>query len=226
MLNYIATENTAKLIKQVCKNQNILILYETQNITNIRQYLKETKVNFNLVKYFIIELNNLDNTENEIIESIYKFNKLHSKIRIIILAQGLSDQSKLLNELYNNGIYNIINNSDNKKIQEELIKCLSNKGIQKTDAKRYKKKEEKVKKDKKISILKNKLKEIYNILKKNDDKTLNSTSVYFFRVLIKIVSEFVKIIYWVTKILLIYIGIKILFNSQLREIILQILKVR
>ncbi len=226
MLNYIATENTAKLIKQVCKNQNILILYETQNITNIRQYLKETKVNFNLVKYFIIELNNLDNTENEIIESIYKFNKLHSKIRIIILAQGLSDQSKLLNELYNNGIYNIINNSDNKKIQEELIKCLSNKGIQKTDAKRFERIEEKVKKDKKISILKNKLKEIYNILKKNDDKTLNSTSVYFFRVLIKIVSEFVKIIYWVTKILLIYIGIKILFNSQLREIILQILKVR
>ena len=124
MLNYIATENTAKLIKQVCKNQNILILYETQNITNIRQYLKETKVNFNLVKYFIIELNNLDNTENEIIESIYKFNKLHSKIRIIILAQGLSDQSKLLNELYNNGIYNIINNSDNKKKKKELIKCL------------------------------------------------------------------------------------------------------
>lgn len=226
MLNYIATENTAKLIKQVCKNQNILILYETQNITNIRQYLKETKVNFNLVKYFIIELNNLDNTENEIIESIYKFNKLHSKIRIIILAQGLSDQSKLLNELYNNGIYNIINNSDNKKIQEELIKCLSNKGIQKTDAKRFERIEEKVKKDKKINILKSKLKEIYNILKKNDDKTLNSTSVYFFRVLIKIVSEFVKIIYWVTKILLIYIGIKILFNSQLREIILQILKVR
>ena len=168
----------------------------------------------------------MDNTENEIIESIYKFNKLHSKIRIIILAQGLSDQSKLLNELYNNGIYNIINNSDNKKIQEELIKCLSNKGIQKTDAKRFERIEEKVKKDKKISILKNKLKEIYNILKKNDDKTLNSTSVYFFRVLIKIVSEFVKIIYWVTKILLIYIGIKILFNSQLREIILQILKVR
>ena len=118
MLNYIATENTAKLIKQVCKNQNILILYETQNITNISQYLKETKVNFNLVKYFIIELNNLDNTENEIIESIYKFNKLHSKIRIIILAQGLSDQSNLLNELYNKGIYNIINNSDNKKYKK------------------------------------------------------------------------------------------------------------
>ena len=225
MLNYIATENTAKLIKQVCKNQNILILYETQNITNIRQYLKETKVNFNLVKYFIIELNNLDNTENEIIESIYKFNKLHSKIRIIILAQGLSDQSNLLNELYNNGIYNIINNSDNKKIQEELIKCLSNKGIQKTDAKRFERIEEKVKKDKKINILKSKLKEIYNILKKND-KTLNSKSAYFFRVLIKVISEFVKIIYWITKILLIYIGIKILFNSQLREIILQILKVK
>ena len=56
MLNYIATENTAKLIQRICKSQNILILYKTEDITNINKYLKETKVNFNLVKFFIIEI--------------------------------------------------------------------------------------------------------------------------------------------------------------------------
>ena len=146
MLNYIATEDTAKLIKQICKNQNMLILYETQNITNISKYLKETKVNFNLIKYFIIEMACLENSEEEIIESIYNFSRLHINTRIIILAQGFNNQSMLLNQLYEKGIYNIINSTDESEIEQQLIKALSETGIQKKDAQKFKKIEEILKK--------------------------------------------------------------------------------
>ena len=63
MLNYIASDNTAQLIKNICIEKNLLILYEQVGIINIRKYLKETKVNFNLIRYFIIEISCLDNSE-------------------------------------------------------------------------------------------------------------------------------------------------------------------
>ena len=159
MLNYIATENTAKLIQKICKNQNILILYEKQKITNLYNFLKETKVNFNLVKQFIIEIGCLEDSESEIIESICNFSKLHINTRIIILVQGIDNQSNLLTGLYDNGIYNIINEMDELEIERQLIKALSEEGIQKKEVKRFEKIEEiknkkipKVKQNKTVEI--------------------------------------------------------------------------
>jgi len=87
MLNYIASTRTSTLIQKICDKQNILVLYQNEGITNINKYLKEAKVNFNLIKYFIIEINCLEDKEDEIIESIYNFSRVFNRIRFIILAQ-------------------------------------------------------------------------------------------------------------------------------------------
>ena len=238
MLNYIATEDTAKLIKQICKNQNMLILYETQNITNISKYLKETKVNFNLIKYFIIELACLDNSEDEIIESIYNFSRLHIKTRVIILAQGFSDQSILLNRLYENEIYNIINSTDELEIENQLVKALSEMGIQKKDAQKFKKIEEVKIKNSKLDKLKqlipskkavkSNIEEIQQAKTKIEDSTQENISlhqsegVYFFALLLEAITRFVRLIGYVLVFLLTSIGITILMNSQLRDVVFQI----
>ena len=142
MLNYIASENTSRLIHKVCKNKNILILYETQEKTDINKYFKETKINFNLIKYFIIEVESLENSNKDIVDNISNIKKLHSNIRIIILAQGMDAQNELLNQLYNYDIYNIINSKDELEIEQQLFKAMSDKGIQKYEATNFRKVEE------------------------------------------------------------------------------------
>ena len=56
MLSYIASNSTAEIIKNVCKEQNITILNQEVEEIDFFKYIKQTKVNFNLVKYFVIEL--------------------------------------------------------------------------------------------------------------------------------------------------------------------------
>lgn len=229
MVNYIATEHMSSIIEGICKKQNILILYETKDIININTYLKETKVNFNLIKYFIIEISCLDNSEKEIIENICKFKRLHSKIRIVILAQGFSNQSDLLNQLYNNEIYNIVNSENESEIEQQLTKCLSNAGIQKNEAKKFEKIQELEVKNK--SIIKH---------KQNLDSTKKKTSkkeqtriehinqvmhqpvgVYFFAVLLEAITRLVRLICYILVFLLTSIGITILMNPQLRDLVFQ-----
>ena len=54
MLSYIANIDTAQLIQKICKRKNILILNTQESETDISQYVKEIKINFNLIKYLII----------------------------------------------------------------------------------------------------------------------------------------------------------------------------
>lgn len=111
MLSYIADTNEAQLIQKICKKKNILILNSQELQTDIKQYIKETKVNFNLIKYLIIDLRILSNSETDIIESIYSFSKLYNKTRIIVLAPDYDEQNIILTNLYDLGFFNIINES-------------------------------------------------------------------------------------------------------------------
>ena len=126
MLSYIANINTSKIIQKVCKRKNILILNTQEIETDIKQYIKETKVNFNLIKYLVIDISNLNNSETDIIESIYNFSKLYIKTKIIILALGYDNQNVVLINLYDLGFYNIINESEESLIEEKLDSMPSN----------------------------------------------------------------------------------------------------
>ena len=70
MLSYIASNPMEDLIKGVCEELNITILSKIGEI-DFLQYIKETKVNFKLIKYIIIELKSLKGTEENIINRGY-----------------------------------------------------------------------------------------------------------------------------------------------------------
>ena len=123
MLSYIASNPTKDLIEDVCKELNITILSQIGEI-DFLQYIKETKVNFKLIKYIIIDLKSLRGTEENIINSISYFYEVYPNIRIIILASGYDDQNEILTSLYENGIYNIINLVELEEIKIELKKSL------------------------------------------------------------------------------------------------------
>jgi len=228
MLNYIASTRTSTLIQKICDKQNILVLYQNEGITNINKYLKEAKVNFNLIKYFIIEINCLEDKEDEIIESIYNFSRVFNRIRFIILAQGMEEQCYLLNQLYEKGIYNIINLNTEQEIEEQLIKCLSNEGMQDKDAKKFEKKKEIIVKERATDKIKKKIRlhkkeNMTKGIKKEKIKSdMPSNKVYFFSLLLEAITRLVKFVSYVAVFVLTSIGLTILLNSELRELVFQL----
>ena len=225
MLSYIASNSTKDLIIDVCKELQITILSQVDEV-DFLQYIKETKVNFKLIKYIVIDLKCLKGTEEKQINAICYFKELYPNIRIIILASDYDDQNIILTSLYEKGIYNMINANEIEKVREELEKCLSSEGISKKDAKRFKKVEEvKPKKTNKFKeiITKVKTRKSSNKFKsKNTPETPVNTSVYFFTLLIRAITKLLELIGVIIIFGLTSLGLTILFNEPLRNMIFQI----
>ena len=227
MLSYIANIETAQIIRRICQRKNILILNSQEIETDIVQYVKETKINFNLIKYLIIDLNALTNSETEIVENIYNFSKLYTKTRIIILASNYNEQNAILTNLFDLGFYNIINEFETEKIEEKLNIALSENGIQKNESKRFKRREEVIQKESKIKKLIskidfNKLRPIKKKVKSNLNKDMPSDLVYLFSLLLEAVTRLVKLICYMLVFFLTSVGLTILLNYELREMVFEI----
>lgn len=222
MLSYIADINTAQVIQAICKRKNILILNSQEEITDINQYIKETKVNFNLIKYLVIDISAVTNTDTEIIDSIYNFSKIYTRARIIIIASGYDNQNAILTNLYDLGFYNIINELE---IEEKLGIALDN-GLQKKDSKKFEKKVEVIPKENNFSKIADKFKNLK--FKKNSKKQkevsndMPTNKVYFFSLLLEAVTRLVKFICYLLVFGLTSVGLTILLNAELREMVFQI----
>ena len=223
MLSYIASNSTKDLIIDVCKKLQITILSQVDEVDFLK-YIKETKVNFKLIKYMIIDLKCLKGTEEEQINAICYFKELYPNIRIIILASGYDNQNIILTSLYEKGIYNIMNTGKIEK--EELEKCLLSEGISEKGAKKFKKiKEVKPKKINKVKRIITKVKPKKSSEKveiKNTTETPANTSVYFFTLLIHAITKLLELIGVVIIFALTSLGLTILFNEPLRNMIFQI----
>lgn len=222
MLSYIASINTAQVIQAMCKRKNILILNSQEEITDINQYIKETKVNFNLIKYLVIDISAVTNTDTEIIDSIYNFSKIYTRARIIIIASGYDNQNAILTNLYDLGFYNIINELE---IEEKLGIALDN-GLQKKDSKKFEKKVEVIPKENNFSKIADKFKNLK--FKKNSKKQkevsndMPTNKVYLFSLLLEAVTRLVKFICYLLVFGLTSVGLTILLNAELREMVFQI----
>lgn len=222
MLSYIACINTAQVIQAICKRKNILILNSQEEITDINQYIKETKVNFNLIKYLVIDISAVTNSDTEIIDSIYNFSKIYTRARIIIIAAGYDSQNAVLTNLYDLGFYNIINELE---IEEKLGIALDN-GLQKKDSKKFEKKVEVILKENNFSKIADKFKNLK--FKKNSKKQKEVSSdmptnkVYLFSLLLEAVTRLVKFICYLLVFGLTSVGLTILLNAELREMVFQI----
>ncbi len=220
MLSYIANINTAQIIQTICKSKNILILNSQEGETDINQYIKETKVNFNLIKYLVIDISALVNSDIEIIESIYNFSKLYTRARIIIIAAGYDCQSAVLTNLYDLGFYNIINDLE----FAEKLNIAIDTGLQKKDVKKFEKKVEVIQKESKLNKITDKLKQLRTNpkSKKETNMDMPTNKVYLFSLLLEAVTRLVKFICYLAIFGLTSVGLTILLNEELRELVFQI----
>ncbi len=227
MLSYIASNSTANLINTICKEDSITILNQEVEEIDFLKYIKQTKVNFNLIKYLIIDLGQLKNTNDEVINSINYFKEMYVNTRVIIIAKGYDNQNIILTNLYENSIYNIINTLDEIQVKEEIKKCLSQNGLQEKDARRFKKIEienidKKFKYHDFILKLKEKFKQREKLNKNIETQNQINSSVYFFAVLIDAIKSLVRLLCYIAVFILTSIGLTFLFNEELRNMIFQI----
>lgn len=220
MLSYIANINTAQIIQTICKSKNILILNSQEGETDINQYIKETKVNFNLIKYLVIDISALVNSDTEIVESIYNFSKLYTRARIIIIAAGYDCQNAVLTNLYDLGFYNIINDLE----FAEKLNIAIDTGLQKKDAKKFEKKVEVIQKESKLNKITDKLKQLRTNpkSKKETNMDMPTNKVYLFSLLLEAVTRLVKFICYLAIFGLTSVGLTILLNEELRGLVFQI----
>lgn len=225
MLSYIASNPTKDLIEDVCKELNITILSQIGEI-DFLQYIKETKVNFKLIKYIIIDLKSLKGTEENIINSISYFYEVYPNIRIIILASGYDDQNEILTSLYEKGIHNIINSIELEEIKIELKKSLISDGLSKKDSKKFKKIEI-IKAKKSSKFRENIIKlRVQNKERKSNNESIEKTqvnsSVYFFTLLIQALNKLLELLGTAIIFGLTSLGLTIIFNESLRNAVFQI----
>lgn len=228
MLSYIASNSTANLINTICKEDGITILNQEVEEIDFLKYIKQTKVNFNLIKYLIIDLDQLKNTDDEVINSIKYFKEMCVNTRIIVIAKGYDNQNVILTNLYQNRIYNIINALDEVQIREEIKKCLSQNGLQEKDARRFKKIEvekdgKKVKYQDFIFKLKGKFKSREKISKSVETQNQINSSVYFFAIFVDAIKSLVRLVCYIAVFALTSLGLTFLFNNELRDVVFQIL---
>lgn len=224
MISYIANTENDGIIQKICKMKNILILSSMNEEIDVKQYMKETKVNFNLIKHFIVDLSLLKNTETEIIESIYNFSKLYGKKRIIILATNYDEQNAVLTNLYDLGFYNIINEFDTDIIEQKLLIALSQNGLQKNDARKFKKRIEVIKKENKTKDIFDKIRTFIKSKNKKEEVSrtdMPNNQVYLFSLLLEAITRLVKFICYVAIFIFTSIGLTILVNEQLRNLVFQ-----
>lgn len=218
MLNYIAKDKVREAIERVCKDKNILILYKTDYSVNIEEYIKETNVNFNVIRYFVIDINCILNVE-KLPKIMSQLKIMYPMIRIIVIA-SYKDNSLLLEQLYQMQIYNLVDADLIETLEKQLIEALSDKGIQKNQVKTFDKQEQEkiLKKNERKKELKLKTKSIINFFIRGN--THKSNNVYFF--LLEVITKIVKLIIGILFFILTSIGITVLFNEQLRNLLIQI----
>lgn len=218
VLNYIAKNETKNIIQKICVEKNILVLYETHNDINIEEYIKRTNVNFNVLRYFIIDLECIIDLNN-FPKIISQLKIMYPKIRIIVMA-SYNNNYLLLEQLYQLKIYNIVDTDLVQNIEKQMLDALSEKGIQKKQVRIFDKKEQEkiLKKKENKKKLKFKTKNLINfVIKRNTHK---SNNVYFF--LLELITKIVKLIIGILFFILTSIGITVLFNEQLRNLLIQI----
>ena len=144
---------------------------------------------------------------------------MHPTIRVIILA-SYKDNSLLLEQLYQMQIYNLVDTDLTETLEKQLIEALSDKGIQKKQVKTFDKQEQekRLKKNDRKKAINNKIKNIIQFSKRRNIHKNNNVCFFLLEVITKIVKLIIGILFFI----LTSIGITVLFNEQLRNLLLQI----
>lgn len=215
-MNLVITNNSS-IVKIITKYFDIKKCVLEDKIEDINMYVDKDLMSkkMELFDKIIIDINSLKNNNQEIINAISRI-KIIYNIQIIIIALGFKVGNELLSELFKIGIYDFVISEDKVFQDEEFRKVI--KGNNYIDSLKFKVQNSNKKKQKKIKLNiarndKNKLKQVSN------EKILACFSI------IKTTTfQIFKVIGYVIIMFFISVGATSLFNSNIRELLIEIIR--
>lgn len=213
----------------------ILVITKNKNITNlVNKYISAKEINVeeisdsfydyvekdllkrNLEKFnrIIINIIGFNDEYQQIVKAVAKI-KIIYNIQIIVIAIGYKVGNEVLSELFDIGIYDFITSEDSEIQREEWIKSLD--GNNYIDSVKYKIKSEQKKKIKKVNKikLKNKIK---------DEKQVGKFILTCFNHFKSLIKEISSVFFYILLSFLASVGATALINSNIRNIIIDIIK--
>lgn len=130
MVYYITTAEHLMLVKELCEKNEIGFEYTT-NIKDIKLFVNTEIKKLTHVKYFVIDIDCLQNTDKEIYDSICGMQYMTANARLIVVALGRTADDSLINALISRNICNIVMSNDEETAKNEIKECMSKDGRKK-----------------------------------------------------------------------------------------------
>ncbi len=215
-MNLVITNNNS-IVKIISKYFDIKKCVLEEHIEDINMYVDQELMSkkMELFNKIIIDINSLKNNNQEIIKTISRIKVIYN-MQIIIIALGYKVGNELLSELFKIGIYDFVISDDKVFQDEEFRKVI--KGNNYIDSLKFKIEDSNKKKQKKIKL---------NIVKKDKKKTKqvsNEKILACFSIIKNTTFQVFKIIGYVIIMFFISVGATSLFNSNIRELLIEIIK--
>lgn len=204
--------NNNKIIKTIYKYIDIKKCLVESEVVDINKYIDEDLMSkkIELIDKIIIDINSLNNNSNEIINAIQRIKVIYD-IQIIIIAIGYKVGNEMLSQIFDLGIYDFIISEDKLYQDEEFRNAI--KGNNYIDSVKFKV-ESNVKKKAKI-----KNKKVKKIKRVNKQKMLTC-----FNFIKNIILFIFKTLGYLILMFLLSVGATSLINSNIRQILIDILK--
>lgn len=127
MVIYIASYNNSQFIQESITEVNRTILYE--KVTSdfcIQDFIKQQLEKLQATKTLIIDLTSLKDSEEDLLDALNGFRLINDNLQIIIVAPYKRSGDKLLGEIFNMGIYDIVAFEDEEQeaVKKKVQECL------------------------------------------------------------------------------------------------------
>lgn len=215
-MNLVITNNKS-IVKIIKKYFDIKKCVLEENVEDINMYVDKDLMSKKMESFdkIIIDVNSLKNNNQDIVKSISRIKVIYN-MQIIIIALGYKVGNELLSELFKIGIYDFVISDDKVFQDEEFRKVI--KGNNYIDSLKFKVGNFDKNKQKKIKL---------NIIKngKNKSKQLSNKNVLAcFSIIKNTTFQMFKVISYVLIMFFISVGATSLFNSNIRELLIEIIR--
>lgn len=131
MVYYITSPVNLEFVKELCEAKELGLEYVT-SVRDIKIFVNTEVAKLGHVKYFVIDINCLENNEKEIYDNICSM-KYMTQARIVVVAIGRTVNDNFIQALIGKDVYNFVLSKQKETAQVEMAKCLSANGRSKDE---------------------------------------------------------------------------------------------
>lgn len=133
MILYITTNRTTNLLDFLDEKEYgpVKKLEGTFDMSN---FVRRDMTNYLHITEIILVRDAADNEDDELIQSLREFHTMYNP-RITIFDDKLKEDSKLFKDLLEIGVGNIITSADKAEVMDDIVKSMSEKGLERYEAK-------------------------------------------------------------------------------------------